>query len=319
MEDKETLTAEESQYFDSRGGEIELNGDNPLPTDATAAPDAGGQIDDTINGEQPPQENQESPAKVKTVPHAALHAEREEHRKTKAAHQQAQDELRRLQAWVEQASLQPQQQQQEAPPPNPEDDIIGAIQYYAQQQQAIKDTLAQQQAQQQEASYKQQQEQQRQEEYTRFLTAAEVSLNEYKAECPDVSDAMQFLAEKIDDEYKSYASINPQYEDANFRAQLANDEAERIMRDALSRGLNPFDYLYKIARAKGYKGAQNTAQQNLIQNVSNAQHAGRTLASSHGSPVAGKLTLEDISNLPEEEFSAWADKNPAAFRAIMGG
>jgi len=128
------LSAEEQAYF-------ETGGESPLP--AEEAPPAEG------NAEQPPAEGQqqeEAPRdeKGKFVPHQALHAEREEHKRTKSELA----EIRQKQAVLEDRwnTILAMKQQQEAPkeegPPDPNEDIFAYAKWQGEQLAALQQKIS---------------------------------------------------------------------------------------------------------------------------------------------------------------------------------
>lgn len=330
MSETERLTDAEQSYFDSRG-ETELPDilEEPEQQDEIDTTDTTGVEEPQDAAEQPEgdaQEQQdgeegEQPEKVKTVPHGALHAEREEHKKTKTELQELRGDYHNLEGRV-QLILQAMQGQgetaQEEPqgPPDPEEDFIGFTLYQAQQMEKLKAER--------EAERLQQVEFQRQQQAEYELhSAVGRAHDEFIKEVPDAPDAINFLAELRDKQLSALASIDPRFSNPDTRAQAINQEAQGIIIAAINSGKNPVGALYEIAKTYGYSGTTSKEAPAIdggkIQAVAGAQTAAKTLTASPGASVGGAATIEDLANMSEEDFAKWYEGNKPKFRKMLGG
>lgn len=307
-EDKESgLTPEEAAYFESEGethfeAEQEVQEQNQAPEEQEEQP----QPEEV---EQPQQARDE---KGRFVPHQALHAEREEHRKTRAEL----NELRERQARLDERwqIMQAQRQEPEGPELPPDDDPLAKVEWVYEQ---IRRAQEQNTRHQQELTQRQQQEQQ-----TRQVT--EYVDNEYaKAtqEDPSVQEAFQHAFQSYQKELEVLGWRGPQLaQQLNTMLQQFQLTAAARMRD----GESLSDFIRGVAETRGWK--RNSGEPNLklpdgLKKVADAQKASKTIGKVQGSAGGDEMSIDDLANMPQDEFNAWMAKpaNEAKFRRLMGG
>lgn len=305
------LTAEESAYFES-GGEATI----PSPVIAPAPEGEG-----APTGEQQTDQPQaaERDEKGRFVPHQALHAEREEHKKTKAEL----EEIRRNQAvlndrWNTLLQLRQQQDQpQEQAPPNPEDDIFGYAKWQAEKLKALEEKLTSQETQTRQQQEVAQQEQAIWNEWSQAATS-------YAAEEPEFGDAVKWLSEfrgkqlqamsLIDERFASPAGINEQI----------NAELRAIVIAAKQKGVSPAQVVHQLAESYGFKAKapdpNNVTLPDSLARVASAQEAAKTVGQVPGRSGGDALTPEAIAAMPPAEFERWASdpKNARLLDQMLG-
>src|SRR6478736_6951391 len=205
MTDQSTsgLSAAEEAYFSS-GGETEITAD-PAPV-ADLAPTA-----DTVDPVDPsaavvdPAAPQERDDKGRFVPHQALHAEREEHKKTKAELEQ----IRQQQAilndrWNTLLTATKQSEPQAETPPDPEVDIFAHSKWQADRLKALETKLS---------------DREKADEEARTAAAADNELwghwsqsaQAYAATNTDFGDAVKFLSDTRTAQLKALALVDPSF------------------------------------------------------------------------------------------------------------
>lgn len=308
------LTASEQAYFES-GGTTEVVESEVTVTEPAAqveAPQPG-------TTEQPELAAQERDEKGKFVPHGALHAEREEHKKTKAAL----EEIQRNQAVLNDrwntllAANKQQEQPKEDTPPDPTEDIIGHLQWQAKQFEADK-------AERQKQTQEQQQREQATQQEQAIWSEWDSSVTQVKASIADFDDATGFLANLRDNQLKAFASVDPNFGNQQTRVAQINAELRQIILQAKQSGQDPAAVVYQLAQGYGYTNAkQPNPQQETIDKINmidEAQRGSKTLAASNGTNTGDPLSAEAIAAMPAKEFDAWL-KDPAnerRFNALMG-
>ncbi|MDH7790723.1 hypothetical protein [Ochrobactrum sp. AN78] len=314
------FTADEAAYFESEGENIapSLGGDGISEADPahTDAPDPDAQEAGEKDAEK----------KGGTVPHGALHAEREEHKKTKAIL----DEVQRTQAvlndrWntlllLQNGGTQPTAETKPAEdtPPDPAADFLGYVMWQGREMQR---------RQAQEDQERQQSETERAE--AQVWGAWDYSVAQARAAKPDFDQATQFLSDMREKQLEALAVVNPQFGDVRGRVAQINVELKDIVRQAGQLGRDPAELIYQMAQSFGYaphaapSDPQNIQQQTLdkVAALDEAQRASRTLGASSGTNTGDPLTAEAIANMSPTEFTAWmADpKNERLFDKLMGG
>lgn len=304
------LSPEEVAYFES-GGETEVK-DLPTETPQTEEPTVTETVVENNEGQDKPRDD-----KGKFVPHQALHAEREEHKKTKSELA----EIARKQAiledrWNTLLKLKEEPQQQEETPPDPEQDIFAAFKW--QQNQIAKMHEADRQRQ-QEASQAQQrtsQEQMVQNEWSR-------SVSEFSAQTPDFADAAKFLADARMKMYETLSAVDPHLSTPQGRNQRINDEVAQLVIAAKQKDMSPAELVYNLAKQSGYTGAAPQAKTlqlpDKLAGIEAAQRASQSLTASGGQTGADPLTAESIASMDSQEFNKWYEspENQARYAKIL--
>lgn len=248
------------------------------------------------------------------VPHQALHAEREAHKKTRAELQQ----LRQQQA-VQQERWQQMQQggvtaagpaeggaQPQAP--DPREDIIAYMQWQAGQNELLGAQL------QQEVQIRQAQQAAEQQERL-IWDVWQGSVSQAQASLPDFDRAAEFLAQHRDRQLQAMAAIHPHFADQNARNAQINAELRDIIVQIGQTGGDPATVIYQLARGFGFGHAAEAA----VGRLSTAQSAARTIAGGNGQPADDPLSAEAIAHMPAAEFEAWLRQpaNERRFNRLM--
>jgi len=199
----------------------------------------------------------------RTVPHGALHAEREEHKKTKIALSQLRDQHEKILTALNQK----------------------------------KDNIEQENNQE-----------------NQLWQAWEHAVATTRPTLPDLDDALHFLASQREQQLNALGQIDPYWADQHNRTKQMNQELRDLVHVSLNQGENPATVLHKLAQSFGFGP---TAHSTKFKDLSDAQRAARTLASSNGQEAGDPLLLESLANLSEAEFSRWYEANPDSFRCLF--
>lgn len=299
------LTAEEQAYFES-GGETELKLTpepvEELPQDA----------EQPALQEEP--QTQERDEKGRYVPHQALHAEREEHKKTKAQL----EEISRKQAvledrWNTLLKIKEAQPQPEPElPPDPEQDIFGFAKWQADRVKALEEKLSSQEKQ---TEQQRQIEAQEQEVWSTWKHDA----NSYASEKPEFGDAVQWLSDFRAKQLASMAAIDERFSSPEGINAQINAELRAIVLAAKEKGQRPASVVHQMALAYGFQpkssDPQNLSLPEQLAKVASAQEAARTVGQAAGRAGADALTPEAIAAMPAAEFERWVS-DPANARLL---
>lgn len=309
----DTLSDSEMAYFQT-GGETEVTQetlDNAEVQEGQAAPEAV---------TQEPEQTEEQSArdeKGRFVPHGALHAEREEHKKTKAQL----EEIARKQAVLEDRwnTLLQAGRQQEAPaddtPPDPNVDIFAYAAWQGKQLDAVKEQLRQDVEQRQQMT-------QQQAEEREIVTTWQSSVQEFQSKQADFPDAAKYLSELRSQQLKALG-----LEDGRINATI-DAELKGIIKQAKAANRSPAEIIYQYASVSGYKPAQAQQQPNgqvqmpeSLARVAAAQSASKTIASGSGRAGADPASPEAIAAMSEKEFAIWASnpENARRFERMLSG
>lgn len=319
-ENQSALTAEETAYFES-GGNAPLTAPEPEHVEKEG-------LQTEAEGLTAPQEVAETEKarneKGRFVPHQALHAEREEHKKTKAQL----EEISRKQAILEdrwntllKAGVGAEQKPaEEDPEPDPNVDIFAHNAWLKRQIEKERSIRSEREEAERQARASQEQEQ-------AIWSEWHQSAQSYMAEAPDFGDAVKFMSDLRDRQLQALSFANPQLRTEQGRVQQINAELKSIIQAAKQQGLSPAQAVYQLAQGFGYqKAAQPPAQaQQPLQmperlaSVARAQEASRTVGQTNGKAGGDELTLEGLMSMSRDEFNAWVDKNPTKFKKLMGG
>jgi hypothetical protein len=266
------------KYFESRGA---------------VAPDVQPETQAQPEKKEEKQEEKEVEVKEKiekVVPYGALHEEREKRKELQRELQANAEKTRRLEeAWER---LQAQGLPAAKESPNFNDDPIEALRH--EQEELKKRTDATN-----EYLRQQNHQAQMQQAQMEFVNKYAQSANAYKQENPDFQPAYGFLVESTKAELRA-AGYN---EDEVARA-LVIREAE-VVAKAYQDGVNPAERIYNLAKSRGYFKSTTAPSQD----VSNAQQKleatkkGMELSKSldGGVPPSGKMTLEQLASLDDDE------------------
>lgn len=294
------LSAEETAYFEA-DGETELETPEVVEEQEEEQPEA--------KGDEPTKAEEEA-GKVKTVPHQALHAEREEHRKTKAQL----EEISRKQAVLEDRwntllkFQQPDQKAQDDDPmPDPDTDIFAYAKWQARQLEKVNSKLSEREQQEQAARQQSEQDQSVFADWNRSVT-------DFSAQTPDFKEAANYLA-NLRVQQLSALGLSQ----AQINATIDN-EVKGVVLQAKQSGANPAELIYNYAKVSGYTGKNADDAAKKVADIDAAQKAAKTIAGSGGKSGADPLTPDAIASMSQAEFDAWIQKpeNERRFERMMG-
>lgn len=243
-------------------------------------------------------EDKEPPKPEKTVPLAALHEERERRKQFQRDLEQMRNETAQRQALLEQRLAAIQQaayQAQQPKAPSFDDDPVSALKHETEMTRA---QIAEMQAYHRQ-EWERQQAAAQQQQYLRQIEArVSEDVREFVAEHPDYMDAYQDLKGK---RVKQYVALG--YPEAHA-VQMVNQEEYGLAEAAMRNGRSPAQAVYEMALTYGYtkKEAQQAAnQQQKIETLQKGAKAAASLGS--GGQPAGKVTLDALADMPEEDFA----------------
>lgn len=297
-EETDALSEADRAYFES-GGEAE-------PEQQAEQPE--GEEQQAEEGQQPRDD------KGKFVPHGALHAEREEHKKTRAEMQELRDfKIRMEERWRLAEELAAKEEPKQEQPPNPDEDIFAYARWQAQKTAELEQKLAER-----AQAEQQQQLQQRQEQAV--WSHWNASVQSFAAENKDFGNAAKWLSEFRDKQLQTLSAADPQFADVGTRTRQIEQELRSIVINAAQRGQNPAATIYQIAQGYGYKPS-NVELPEQLQRVQKAQDASRSISQASGRSGADEVTPEMIANMSDTEFTAWYAKsgNAARLDRLMQG
>lgn len=299
------LSAEETAYFES-GGEKPLVIENETDNAGKVQPEAETQ------GEQGRDD------KGRFVPHQALHAEREEHKKTRAELA----EMRQFKAVMEdrwntllKATEKPKEQ--EDAPPDPSVDIFAYSKWQQEQFNKLQSKIAEKE--QQETQARQSQERDR-----AIWSHWQNSVQSYASQQADFGDAATFLAEARDKQLSALGVVDARLKDKAARDAQVNEELKGIILAAGQQNINPAEAVYQIAQQYGYQPkAADPGGLKLpenLQKIAQAQEQSKTIGTAPARGGSDALSLDAIMSMPRGEFEAWMKepKNSRLFDKLMG-
>lgn len=304
------LSAEEQAYFES-GGETELKETPELATPEPEQPQA-------VTPEETQQPERDE--KGRYVPHQALHAEREEHKKTKAEVESVKQQLAVLNdRWNTLLTLRQQQEkpQEEAAPPDPEQDIFGFAKWQADRVKALEEKLTSQEKQ---TEQQRQIETQEREIWNSWSQSAEA----YAAEKPEFGDAIKWLSDFRAKQLSAMAAIDERFASPQGIHQQINNELRAIVIGARQKGINPAEVVHQMATTYGFQAKapepQNLTLPDQLAKVAAAQESAKTVGAAPGRSGGDALTPEAIAAMSAAEFDRWAadPKNAALLDKMLG-
>lgn len=309
----DTFTPDEAAFFESRGEKeipVEVSTESPaVTTDAPAAEEISGQIRDE---------------KGKFVPHQALHAEREEHKKTKA---QLEEFGRKFAVsedrWNTLLQLNKQEEKPAVAPPDPETDIFGYMKHLGEKQAAFE---AQTAAEKQQAEQQRQYQAQQNEIQTSWVNSAQA----FAAKEPTFGDAAQFLSDSRMKQLEALGMIDPNMATEQGRLQQINAETFQIVQASRQAGKDPAEVIFEMAKKYGFAGQAaattetidpNAALGEKIDQLGKAISQSKTMTATAGKAAAEPNSAEALLNMSDAEFGVWL-KTPAnakLFKQMQGG
>lgn len=319
MDGEVALSPSEQAYFESSGATEVV--ETPA---ASATPDpAAAPVVDPAVADAPAADRDE---KGRFVPHQALHAEREEHKKTKAAL----DEISRKQAvledrWNTILKLKEPQEQQPVvdTPPDPNEDIFAFSKWQADKIKALEEKVTGREKQEEQQRTISQQESELWNHWSESATS-------YAQEKTDFGDAVKFLSDMRTKQLTALAAVEPSFATEQGRLNQINAELRQIVAGARQIGASPAEVVYQVAASFGYAPtgvAPTPADPGKLElpeklaQIDAAQNASRTLATPGGRSATDPLTPEAIASMTPTEFEAWikSPDNAKRFESMMGG
>lgn len=249
--------------------------------------------------------------KPTTVPHEALHAERERRKRIeqelaaeRAARQREAERISRIEEML--------RPKPEAPKPLPPiaDDPIAHIAHIGQTTEQLREMFARQQEQAQQAQ-----------ELQIVHQTLEQAEQSFRSSAPDYDAAADHLYQSRQAELRYLGVPEAQI------GQMISAEIYQVAQTALRSGRNPAEVFYETAKARGYRagGGQATpAQQQApvvdaaakVAAINAGQAAAKSLGAAPGAAPAADLSIRALLELSDDEF---AKIDPAAFRRVAGG
>jgi hypothetical protein len=315
----DVLSPAEQAYFESGGSKTdglvsEAAATEGAPTAQPEPPDDRAK-DAATNDDDPalgPDGKPKNPGQW--VRHGALHAERERRKKAEAE-LQGERELRarfdeRLKmlgdlSAANAAAARPEE------PPAPEKDIFGYVRHLERKLAGVEgqvgETARMAQAQRAEAALK-----------DVYLADARAFLGK----TPDFGDAYQHLLRSRDQELAMIGHADPQR-----RAALIAAEERDLVAHALQRGTSPSEFMYALAKSRGYQGPPPAAAgrngkapvTEQIETIARGQAAAKSLSNVGGS-AGDAITPEALAGMSDDEFHALFNRlSKAKQREILGG
>jgi murein DD-endopeptidase MepM/ murein hydrolase activator NlpD len=315
-ENQSTLTAEETAYFES-GGDAPLTAPEPENVEKEGLQT---EAEDLTAPQEVAETEKARDEKGRFVPHQALHAEREEHKKTKAQL----EEISRKQAILEdrwntllKAGVGAEQKPaEEDPEPDPNVDIFAHNAWLKRQIEKERSIRSEREEAEKQSRAAQEQEQ-------AIWSEWHQSAQSYMAETPDFGEAVKFMSELRDRQLQALSFANPQLRSEQGRVQQINAELKQIVQAAKQQGLSPAEAVYQLAQGFGYQKAGQAPQPpqmpDKLASVARAQEASRTVGQAPGKAGGDELTLEGLLAMSPAEYDKWVQANPNKFRSLMGG
>lgn len=244
----------------------------------------------------PPKETKAEPEKEKTVPHQALHEERERRKQAQREFEQYkrdnESKMAVLNDRLQQIySAQKPQQQGYIDPRQAGEHVVDAL---AHNQQLTAQQLATMQAvMANEAASRQQAYQQSQ-----LVGWARQQATEYQSEAPDFADAYNHMLKIRTSELQAMGL--PAHE---IEQRVAQDELW-VYQQARQQGKNPAEIIYQMAKGAGYQ--KKASAEEKVAQLNKGQNAAKGLGNGGSDP--NHPTPEQIAAMSEDEFAEFKKK-----------
>lgn len=216
-----------------------------------------------------------------TVPHGAMHREREMRRELEG-------KLAKQEAVLQEIIARQQQiaQENQAPAPDPDEDPIGHFQHEIDQ---LKQTQQQRQMYEQQQLQAQRMEQERQ----HFVDTYAADLRQYQRDKPDFNEAYQHVATVLDKQLQAAGWTEP-----TQRETMLRDYETRMAAQAWQSGRSAAEVIYEFAQAQGY----GASSENKMETIQRGQQASTSLSTGGRTDASNEVTLETLSDLEGAEF-----------------
>lgn len=335
---------------DGGGGEGVIGGDEEAPDGGDAADGAKTEGDDD-QGAAGDDANVDDD-RPKTVPHAALHKEREQHKETRAERDalaaeisewrekwaRADERLHSLFAKDEKADKEAEKPDPEAElgdPPDPEEDIFGYIKWRDKKDQIRDQRLAELEG----TATKTRTEIAEDKAAQALVQDYHADIRAFVTEQQDWGQAYDHLRQTRISQYRALG-----YKDDQIAAAF-NEEEMGVLQTAREQNKRPAEVVYGLAVATGYKPAAEEAAQDKpnddegkksdeaaeakpngkakpkekskIDQLIEQEEAATSLSDVGGGGGA-EITMEVLAAMSDDEFAEFADENPKAMKRMMG-
>lgn len=322
VSDSEEMTPQERAYFEGKG-EVKAEeavaappteaGSAKVAEEVAAAPQEDGGEEVVIVGKDGKPRAQNG----RFVPHQALHAEREEHKKTKTALQEMRDKHvsgdARLRMLYELSGIDPDtgkplgqaasktaKNPLEEPTIDPAEDFLSA---FSQQQRRTE--YLQKQIAERDQKFDQK------ESSSKLVNTYIADAREFTRREPTFHMAYKFVTDGLLKEMAAQGIDDPD----EAKREVARYERD-LVSSAYQKGKNPVEMIWHIALARGFqkpdiKGLAQTADNRAAVDKINAIKSGQTASASMSSAsgVAGEtLTFSALAGMSDEDYAAMSAK-----------
>lgn len=255
------------------------------------------------------------------VPQQALHEirkELQEEREKRARMEGAWQQIQQRLSGPQQQSQQPQHQAQGQPGQVPDYNVdpLGHLKSVNEQLMSALMELRGQHQQHSQAT-------QQQNQYMQVMNRYASDWSAFARTTPDAVEAYNWIKGDAEAEIEArFPGI-----DAQHKAQLLQAEEENIIANAYSRGKNPAQIIYDLAKRRGYKGRQPAQEENKLERLAKGQKASASLQSTKGAAGAGgspeTMSLATLSELmassdPADQAKADEMWDTMARRGLLG-
>jgi len=253
----------------------------------------------------PVEQQGETEQRTRTVPHQALHQERESHKGTRAELQAAREQLAQLQTirdrirTAQQTPAPNTEYQQPAQQPGDQggeqQQPVPGLDHLQRRLDQIEQGNRQRETREQEAGVDQHE--------ARVLhnTLAQAEA-EFRQQTPDYGDAADHLMRSRARQLQIMGVADHEILDT------IREEAADITRVAIQQGRSPAEVVYDWAQTYGYqpKGQQAPQQQGnaMLDAIARGQKQSRSLSSARGGSSVSDVNASAIANMSEDEFQA---------------
>lgn len=324
-----TFTPDEEAYFAS-GGE----GSIPVDGDAGGSPPAGG----AAPGAAAPAGGAAAadgaaaaaPKGDTTVPLARFLEEKKSRKGLETQLAELRGKFSIIEKLQGAGAAADQQQQQPAAPPSAEEDIFGAVRHVGETVTQLQKRLDDDKAA-NEASTAQ----------TEFVNNYRNDAATFETKTPDFKAAYNFLLNERAKELMAVGYDNPADptltpDEQRIAAQTLHNaliaDEFAIAEMGFAKKKSPAELLYGLAKQRGYKPAAAGGEPaagvepaaggkgaETLDRIERGQAGHKSLAPVGGASGDPGMTGERLLAMPQDEFAAWCEKNPAAAKRIMGG
>lgn len=166
--------------------------------------------------------------------------------------------------------------------------------------------------------------------HQQFMGQYSARVQEFAKTAPDFKDAYDFAIKGLATELQMMFGL-----DGIALENAVRDNERQIVGTAMQRGINPAEQIYQWAKGRGYTGVKPadptpavdpgkaTADALLkatttLQSIQKGQEKSKSLSSAGGAGSDGMPPIEELVNMPDDEFDKLT-KNPRAWKKIASG